>query len=95
MSGVMRCGLIWHCPVCAGKIRNERATVISEAAGRWQKAGNSVYMVTLTAPHDLGMRLSDLLVLIAESFQEDDLGTAVAAGERAGGHRRHDPVAWR
>jgi hypothetical protein len=32
------------------------------------RGSNSVYMVTLTFPHDLGMRLSSLLVLISEAF---------------------------
>ena len=59
-AGLATCGSIWACPVCSAKIRNTRAEEISAAAARWDLAGNSVYMITLTAPHDLGMKLSAL-----------------------------------
>lgn len=73
-TGLTTCGSIWACPVCSAKIRNSRAEEISGAAARWDLAGNSVYMVTFTAPHDMGMKLSALLPVIAESF------TAVISG---------------
>ena len=68
-AGLETCGSIWACPVCSAKIRNSRATEISAAAASWDLAGNSVYMVTFTAPHDLGMKLSALLPVIADSFR--------------------------
>jgi hypothetical protein len=68
-AGLETCGSIWACPVCSAKIRNTRAEEISGAAARWDLAGNSVYMVTFTAPHDLGMKLSALLPVIADSFR--------------------------
>ena len=68
-SGLATCGSIWACPCCSAKIRNVRATDISAAAGAWDKAGNSVYMITLTMPHDLGMRLGKLLPVIADGFR--------------------------
>jgi len=55
--GLVTCGSIWACPVCAAKIRNGRAEEIAAAAANWHRAGNSVLMVTLTAPHDMGMVL--------------------------------------
>ena len=67
--GVQTCGSIWSCPICGAKIRNGRAIEISEFAGEWIKRGNSVYMVTLTSPHDLGMALAALLLLIAAAFR--------------------------
>jgi len=70
VAGVMRCGLIHLCPPCSAKIRDERAKVIAKAAGRWQQAGNTVYMVTFTAPHDLGMPLEGLLKLISGAFSK-------------------------
>lgn len=68
-SGVETCSSIWACPVCSAKIRNTRAEEISAAAAGWDLAANSVYMVTLTAPHDLGMKLGALLPVIADSFR--------------------------
>jgi hypothetical protein len=68
-AGLTTCASIWACPVCSAKIRNSRAEEISGAAARWDLDGNSVYMVTFTAPHDLGMKLSALLPVIADSFR--------------------------
>jgi hypothetical protein len=68
-SGLATCGSIWACPVCSAKIRNHRAEEISAAAARWDLAGNSVYMVTLTMPHDFGMKLAELLPVIADGFR--------------------------
>jgi hypothetical protein len=56
-QGLVTCGSIWACPVCGAKIRNARAEEIAAAAAVWHQAGNSVLMVTLTAPHDMGMML--------------------------------------
>jgi len=69
-AGLETCGSIWACPVCSGKIRNSRALEISQGAGNWDHAGNSVWMVTFTAPHDMGMKLRDLLPVIADSFRK-------------------------
>jgi hypothetical protein len=68
-SGLETCGSIWACPCCSAKIRNTRAEQISAAAARWDLAGNSVYMVTFTAPHDMGMPLGPLMQVIADSFR--------------------------
>lgn len=67
--GVQTCGSIWTCPVCGAKIRNYRSDEISRFCAAWIGKGNSVYMVTLTAPHDLAMRLALLLSMIANSYR--------------------------
>jgi hypothetical protein len=66
--GLASCGSIWACPPCSAKIRNARALEIAEAAGNWHRAGNTVLMVTFTAPHDLGQPLAALLKTISKSF---------------------------
>lgn len=68
-AGLTTCGSIWACPVCSAQVRNHRAEEISEATARWDRAGNSVYMATFTAPHDLGDRLKPLLSTIADGFR--------------------------
>jgi hypothetical protein len=68
-AGLVTCGSVWACPVCEAKILNERAAEISAAAASWDLAGNSVYMVTLTMPHDYGNRLAKLLPVIADGFR--------------------------
>jgi hypothetical protein len=75
-SGLTTCGSIWACPVCSGKIRNSRAEDISAATAHWDLAGNSVYMATFTAPHDLGMKLKPLLSTIADGFRSVISGRA-------------------
>jgi hypothetical protein len=75
-SGLASCGSIWACPVCSAKIRNTRAGEISAAVASWDLAGNSVYMVTLTMPHDFGMRLAALLPVIADGFRSVISGRA-------------------
>ena len=49
--------------------RNARAEEISAAAAAWDRAGNSVFMVTLTVPHYVGMKLGKLMVAIAAAFR--------------------------
>jgi hypothetical protein len=75
-AGLASCGSIWACPVCSAKIRNTRAIEISTAAAVWDLAGNSVYMITLTMPHNFGMRLAKLLPVIADGFRSIISGRA-------------------
>jgi hypothetical protein len=67
--GVQTCGSIWCCPVCGAKIRHGRSVEISDFTGEWIRRGGEVYMVTLTSPHDLGMALGLLMVLISNAFR--------------------------
>ena len=87
-AGLTTCGSIWACPVCSAKIRAGRAEEIAAGAASWDQAGNSIYMITLTAPHDMGMKLSALLPVIADSFRAVISGRAwlkvKAAAEVAG-----------
>jgi hypothetical protein len=69
-TGLQTCGSVWACPVCQPKILNTRSTEISQAASNWDKLGNSVYMVTFTAPHDRGMKLAKLMPVIANGFRK-------------------------
>ena len=55
LSGVYRCASIHGCPLCGSVIRSGRAAAISEGAGRWLQAGNSILFASFTFPHDRGM----------------------------------------
>lgn len=59
--GLMRCGRIWLCPVCAATIRHRRAEEITEAVVEWIKRGGTAYLVTFTARHAHRDQLSDLM----------------------------------
>lgn len=67
---VMLCGLIWVCPVCGPKIRQQRAVDLDTACTRWMEeyGTGSVMLLTLTVPHDFGEPLGDLLKMVREAF---------------------------
>lgn len=59
--GLMRCGRIWLCPVCAATIRHKRAEEITTAVVEWVRRGGTAYLVTFTARHGHTDRLADLM----------------------------------
>ena len=59
-AGLVTCGSVWACSVCAAKISARRAIEIGAAVGIAQDAGLGVGLVTLTMRHDRGQRLVDL-----------------------------------
>ncbi|WP_146232378.1 hypothetical protein [Streptomyces sp. NWU49] len=59
--GLMRCGRIWLCPVCAATIRHKRAEEITTAVVEWIRRGGIAYLVTFTARHGHTDRLADLM----------------------------------
>lgn len=50
-GGLMVCGLVWLCPVCAAKVQKVRADELHEGLTRWVAAGGVVELVTYTVPH--------------------------------------------
>jgi hypothetical protein len=70
--GVMRCGRIWLCPVCAATIRHKRAEEITQAVVEWIRRGGIAYLVTLTARHAAKDRLDALM----DALQGSRSGTA-------------------
>lgn len=63
-KGLMICGSVWACPVCASKISERRRLELVEAVNRAKALGLRVYLVTSTAPHHQG----DGLKLLLERF---------------------------
>ena len=60
-SGLQTCGSVWRCPVCSAKIAERRRGEIIAAMASHKAAGGCVTMLTLTAPHQVKDKLSDLL----------------------------------
>jgi len=60
-SGLMRCGNVWGCVICATKVLRRRAEQIKALFDVVHKAGGSAVMVTFTSGHSLGDKLVDLL----------------------------------
>lgn len=61
-GGLVNCGSVWACPVCAAKIQERRREEIAQAIDwAYDRAQLQPVMVTLTFPHRAWHKLSDLL----------------------------------
>lgn len=69
-SGLVSCGSVWHCPVCAAKIAGERREEVRLAIERAQAAGLSVWMATFTMPHHAFQAAGDLVGQVALGFRQ-------------------------
>lgn len=68
-SGLMLCGSVWTCPVCAAKVQERRREEIAQAIDWAYVQGFQPVMVTLTFPHRSWHSLSDLLGRQADAFK--------------------------
>lgn len=57
LSGVQTCSSVWSCPVCASRIALERRSEIKKALSWADENDYMVFMVTLTARHNIQSRL--------------------------------------
>ena len=60
-GGLMVCGSIWVCPLCAAKISERRRIEVEEAIARCIANGGAVYLVTYTISHKRYDNLATLL----------------------------------
>lgn len=60
-SGVMNCGSVWACPVCAAKVQERRREEVAKAVAWADAQGLQAAMVTLTFPHYAWQQLLELL----------------------------------
>src|ERR1700682_5645885 len=51
-QGLMVCGSIWVCPLCAAKISERRRIELDQAIARCIANGGAVYLATYTVAHD-------------------------------------------
>ncbi len=65
-AGLMACGLVWCCPVCAPKIQAVRAAEVRAAIEAWQ---GDVVLVTQTVPHSRRDVLEPLLRGFTEALR--------------------------
>lgn len=68
-SGLQTCGSVWACPVCASKVAERRRSEIISAMTAHKAAGGGVFLLTLTAPHQRGDCISDLLAKHAKALR--------------------------
>lgn len=63
-QGLITCGSVWMCPVCAAKVGARRAVELQKAVDQWHKDGGKIVLLTLTARHKRDTNLKVFL----ESF---------------------------
>lgn len=69
-GGLMVCGSVWTCPVCAAKISERRRSELKSAFKAHLDVGGQCTMVTLTFSHSARDKLEDLLVLLGKSVNK-------------------------
>jgi Replication protein len=74
--GLETCGNVWLCPVCSAKIHHRRAAELRDALDTWASDGHSASLVTITVPHSLDDRLSNLLDAERDAWKRVTQGAA-------------------
>lgn len=59
-TGLMACGSVWNCPVCAAKVSERRRLELQSAMASSKALGWTAHFVTLTVPHGVGDDLSEI-----------------------------------
>ncbi len=72
-AGLMACGSVWNCPVCAPKIQAVRAAEVRAAIDAWQ---GSVVLLTQTVPHSRQDELQPLLEAFTEALRKFKQGAS-------------------
>lgn len=66
-SGLLTCGSVWLCPVCAGRVSEERRAELTLAIEKNKELGGSAQLWTFTAPHYMGQSLRFLLAAVSKA----------------------------
>lgn len=62
-ANLIRCGSVWHCPICTAQISEKRRNELKIAMKNFQKKkGGLVYLLTLTNPHYTFTNLKQMLL---------------------------------
>lgn len=75
-GGLMACGSVWVCPVCAARISENRRQELEQAIKRCIELGGSVYLVTYTVAHDRYDDLEELLRAFLSARRKSKQGWA-------------------
>jgi hypothetical protein len=60
-GGLITCGRVWACPVCAAKVSQRRRDEMSLACDQWRNQGGQLLLVTSTFAHSKHDVLADLI----------------------------------
>lgn len=75
-GGLLVCGSVWHCPVCAAKISERRRMELKLAFEQFKDEGGHISMLTLTFSHDRTDKLKDILHQFGQATQKFMSGRA-------------------
>jgi hypothetical protein len=81
-AGLMACGSVWACPVCAPKIQSVRAAEVRQAIDEWTRRGGHVVMLTQTVPHTRQDALEPLLEHFIQALRKFKAGEPYKRLER-------------
>lgn len=70
LTGVVTCGMVWTCKVCAGRIAEHRREEIERGMLKHHAAGGHTYLLTLTAPHERELPLREFRRLLTKALQK-------------------------
>lgn len=68
-QGLMACGSVWHCPVCAAKVSERRRIELKEALESAKQKGYRSHFVTLTFPHGISDDCNDILDRMRKAYR--------------------------
>ncbi|MCY7488075.1 protein rep, partial [Paenibacillus alvei] len=66
-GGLMVCGSVWICPVCASKISERRRAELKHASSSYRESGGHLTMLTLTFSHSRSDKLDDSLKALGQA----------------------------
>jgi len=74
--GLLMCGSVWTCPVCAARICAKRARQITDVVRHYRakEPEGAVYLLTLTVRHGLGDELRAVFEGVAKAWQKTCAG---------------------
>jgi Replication protein len=84
-AGLVTCGSVWACPVCAAKIAAKRAEELARVIRKVLESGGSASLVTLTMRHHSGHRLKDLWKALSYAWSRVTSGKHWMADQVLGG----------
>ena len=88
-GGLMLCGSVWACPLCAAVIQEQRRKELVQLVGWAYHSKCQAAMVTLTFPHSAENSLVELLVKQAEALRLFRMGRAWKRLKEFSGYRGH------
>ncbi|WP_404428058.1 protein rep (plasmid) [Ureibacillus chungkukjangi] len=75
-NGLLVCGSVWNCPVCAAKISEKRRKELQQAFNSHRNEGGHIALLTLTFSHKKFDRLKDILDMFSKATQKFMSGRA-------------------